>query len=287
MIFKKRKSKFLHFFDKTHPEINCPHFWIISHGNKCPFKCAYCFLNLTFRYVSEPVIFLNFSDIKKELKNFKSERPVLFNAGELSDSLAFDDKTNLSVFLYDCFRESEHFLLLLTKSNKIENLLRLRPIKNFIISFSINATKVAEIFEKESPRPLERLKCALKLKEAGWTIRLRLDPMIPIPNWEDEYLKILECIRLVDPETLTIGSLRWFPGLENFCEKFAFDFPKEKTVDGRFRLKKELRLKMYSLILKNWNGNIGICKEEKSLLQNLGLTIDKLFCNCMINSSSF
>jgi spore photoproduct lyase len=232
--------------------------------------------------VREPIIFSNFENIKKELATFKSEKPVMFNAGELSDGLAFDNITNLSVFLYDSFQDSKHFLLFLTKSNNIGNLLKLKPIENMIISFSINAAKVSNIFEIGSPGPIERIEAALKLKEKGWNIRLRLDPMIPIDGWEKEYLEILEYAKLVESETLTIGSLRWFPQLENFCkDKSVFNFEKGKSGDGRYRLNRELRKQMYSLILNNWSSNFGICKEEKSLIEELN--IKDMFCNCMIN----
>jgi hypothetical protein len=94
---RRRKSNFVRLFDKTPPGIICPHFYILAHANGCPYDCSYCYLQLTFRGKTEPVLFRNLDDLNREVRQFlELPEPSVLNAGELSDGLAFDHITRLS-----------------------------------------------------------------------------------------------------------------------------------------------------------------------------------------------
>lgn len=294
---RPRKSKFISYFDKTPPGIVCPHFWILAHANNCPYACDYCYLQLTFRFRPEPMVFTNREDMMWEIRQFLDRpEPSLLNAGEICDALAFDPHTKLSPVLVEAFRnQARHILLLLTKSTSIENLLDLTPTPQVIVSFSLNASRVSELFEHGSPGPLQRLGAAAQLAKLGWRIRLRIDPIIPIPDWQDHYRSLMDEIfaQLPDrsgqaiPERITVGSLRFFPALLRYAKKKPELFglaTSQEGADGRFRLPPEQRLEAYSLIrsARPEGVEFGLCKETEALWRAMAMDASAPACNCAL-----
>lgn len=272
-IVRERKSKFVRLFDKTPPEVVCPHFYELILSNGCPFNCSYCYLKLTFRGQTKPHLFCNpWAEVQKELDNIPSG---LFSTGELADSLAVIPPLLGPAIDYFSIQKKK-YLLLLTKSANIRPLLKKRPNRQIIVSFSINAPKVWKIYEKGTPNPLLRLKAAKQLKEIGWRVRIRLDPIVFNGIFND-YKDICKKIAEMKPEMVTIGTLRQFPGLY----RFATQAPREglmKSPDGRMRYSIEQRLYVYSKI-KEWLGfQPALCKETKDVWKKLGWKFQG--CNC-------
>lgn len=286
---RKRHSNFIHYFDKTPPGIVCPHFYILAHANGCPFSCDYCYLKLTLRHYPEPTVFTNTARLFQELRDWllSREEPSVLNTGELSDSLAWDTDTSLSTNLVSLFaNQSRHKLLFLTKSTVIDNLLEMEPTPQVIVSFSVNARGVAERFERGAPAPESRIDTAKKLKDAGWQVRIRLDPMIPVEGWEDDYGKIIDQINELEPEVVTLGSLRYFKNLLNHASKdtdvFSFGH-NHGDPDARLRIKEEIRNEMYRFCLDRLAClRVGLCKETGEMHQALGLPGSNQSCNCTI-----
>ena len=287
---RKRYSNFIHFFDKTPEGIVCPHFFILAHANGCPYECQYCYLNLTLRHYPEPTVFSNTARMFQEVREWllAEDKPAVLNCGELSDGLAWDDSTELSRNLVPLFAgQKRHKLLFLTKSTNVTSLLEMEPTPRVIVSFSLNAEEVARRFEKKSPPPLKRLEAARRLRERGWDVRLRLDPIIPIENWAVHYRPIAEAINAVAPEVVTLGTLRFFKTLPNFARfgnevfRYGEDF---QDPDGRLRLAPELRLSIYRFLMDILTcSKIGLCKETAEIHEKLGLAGEKQSCNCTLD----
>jgi spore photoproduct lyase len=288
-IERKRYSNFIHFFNKTPPGIVCPHFHILAHANGCPFYCDYCYLRLTLRHYPEPTVFSNTARLFQELRDWllSQEEPGVLNSGELSDSLAWDGETALSTNLVPLFEtQKRHKLLLLTKSTAVDNILKMDPTPQVIVSFSVNAEAVSGKYELKAPSPGERLAAAGKLKEAGWEVRIRIDPMIPIEGWKDHYGDIIDGINGIEPSVVTLGSLRYFKNLlahapkESDVFKYGHD---HHDPDGRLRVREELRIEMYRFCLDRLTClRVGLCKETEKMHHTLGLPGTNQSCNCTI-----
>jgi spore photoproduct lyase len=286
-IERKRYSRFIHYFDKTPEGIVCPHFFILAHANGCPYECQYCYLNLTLRHYPSPTVFSNTARMFQEIRDWllSQEKPSVLNAGELSDSLAWDEETGLSLNLVPLFADQKrHKLLFLTKSTKIKNLLHLSPTDRAIISFSVNASEVSRLFEKKSPSPLKRLDAAEKLKAAGWQVRLRVDPIIPIEDWQRHYRETIGRINDIGPDTVTLGSLRYFKNLINFARygSEVFKYGEDQNdPDDRLRVPYDERKRIYEFFMKHLKvKNIGLCKETADMHRSLGLPGVSQSCNC-------
>ena len=278
---KPRKSKFIRLFNKTPKGVVCPNFWLLAWANGCPYHCSYCYLQGTFKGKTNPVVFSNFDKLFKELKIWLEDpNPKILNTGELTDSLALT--RTLMVKLIQKFAEqNKHKLLLVTKSDKVEEILGLNHNQQTIVSFSLNPQKIVEKFEADTPSTHQRLEAAWKVKKAGYRLRIRLDPMIPIKNWMELYEDLAKEINNLKPERITLGSLRFYPVVKAYCrDKSVFNFDFEKSVDGRWRLKKDLRLKMYRFMLEKLKIKpVSLCKETVDVVKILGLPQK---CNCVL-----
>ena len=286
MTEKERKSPFIHYFDKTPEGIRCPHFWILSASLGCPFSCTYCFLRKTlFRQKDElPILYTNLDKMVEEVKQWleKTKTPSVLNAGELSDALAFESKLHLLDKLVPLFAaQNKHKLLFLTKSaDRFINYLNLnKPTDRVILSWSINSHSVWRDFEKGTPNPFERLAAAYTYMKRGWAVRIRIDPIMPIENWTEEYGKIIDVINVMPfvPRT-TLGTIRAFPSLAKFCPsdvfKHCFD---NKDPDGRLRLPAPVRESIYRWFARRLKESPALCKETDEVAKGSGLTAK---CNC-------
>ena len=285
-VLRRRYSKFIHYFDKTPAGIVCPHFYILAFANGCIFKCDYCYLKLTLRHWPKPTVFSNTARMFQEIRHwlYATEKPSVLNAGELADSLVWDSEIKLTPNLVPLFaQQKKHKLLLLSKSVNVSELAKLEPTPQVIVSFSLNAPKVAERYERKAPPPEKRLSVADYLKNLGWNLRLRIDPIIPIPSWQEAYKGLIEEINEIQPETVTLGTLRYFPNLPQYTSrkevfKYAVD---EKDPDGRYRLPFAQRLEIYQYFLDLLKvKKIGLCKETEKIHQALGLSGNAQSCNC-------
>jgi len=279
---RTRKSRFIRLFNRTPNGIVCPHFWLLAWADGCPYRCAYCYLLGTFRGNVKPVVFSNLDDLDRELDQFFASNPGrILNAGELDDSLAINDSVPIRLIQrFAC--QDRNKLLLLTKSANVRNLLGLDHNGQTIVSFSINAVEVSKRFENGAPGLSECLKAAGMCKDAGYPIRIRLDPMIPVEDWRVMYEHVVDEINILKPERVTLGALRYFPVARIFAGKLGrdisvFDYAVERSVDGRRRVPKLLRLEMYRTALKRLKMPAAVCKETRDVVELLRLNQR---CNC-------
>jgi spore photoproduct lyase len=286
-VLRKRHTAFIHYFDKTPQGIVCPHFYILAFANGCPFECQYCYLNLTLRHWPEPTVFSNTARMFQEVRDwlYATRRPSVLNSGELGDSLVWDREIKLTESLGPLFAgQTRHKLLLLTKSANVSELLKLKPSPQIIVSFSVNAPEVSAKYEKKAPAPGKRLASAKALKLLGWTVRLRLDPVIPVPGWREIYKPIIDDINSIQPETVTLGSLRFFPSLRNYAKSGSDIFSygvDERDPDGRWRVPFDQRLEMYAHFIRHLSSlRIGLCKETRKMHESLGVPLKNQACNC-------
>jgi len=281
---RARKSHFIRLFDRTPNGIVCPHFWLLAWADGCPYRCAYCYLLGTFRGRVEPVVFSNLDRLDREIDRFlASNSRCILNAGELTDSLAITDSVPIRL-IRRFARQDSNKLLLLTKSANVRNLLNLDHNGQTIISFSINAVGVSKRFENGAPSSSERLEAACMCKDAGYPIRVRLDPMIPIEDWQAMYEHVVDEINILNPERATLGALRYFPVAKVFAGKLGrdisvFDYAVERSLDGRRRVPKLLRVEMYRTALKRLKIPAAVCKETRDVVELLGLNQR---CNCTL-----
>jgi len=284
-------------FDKTpypthQTDVVCPHFLELKWAYGCPYDCSWCYLKGTFRFRpngKEPVV-KDYDKIELHTRTFleEAETPEILNTGEIADSLMSENGNKpFSKFIIPMFEsQNKHKVLFLTKSSDVKNLLKMESHSQAVVSFSLNAIPVADKWEK-APKILKRLEAAQKLYNAGYEVRVRIDPMVPIENWEKHYLHLADLIfeRFI-PERITLGSLRGLQSTINGCtDKSWVQYLSESSNWGK-KIDIKIRYQMYSSIIKFLKQRyqykqVAPCKETIQMWDRLGMDYKKIRCNCV------
>lgn len=300
LIKRVGSGKAIRRFDKTAfpskpTDVVCPHFMEIAWSWGCPFNCAWCYLKGTYRFFDKnhlgrvPMHFKDRGVIAKELISFlRLDIPAeILNAGELSDALMGESlDPPFSKWLMAYMKGSRHKVMFLTKGLQVKNFLENEWQENVIMSWSLNGEKVAKRWEHLAPAPIQRLEAAKKVADAGYEVRLRIDPMVMIEGWRPDYAKLIdEVFKRLQPERITLGCLRGLSStIRNVKDKSWLQYLDETSSWGRKPSFKK-RLALYRGVmdyLASYGFNkVGFCKDTLAMWHQLGLDFKEIACNCV------
>jgi len=290
----------------------CPHFERLKlASNGCFYQCDWCYLKLTYRAAFPFItVRVQYDRIKEQLQKrlSGSEEPVVFNSGELADSLSMEDLTRAGQEFIPWFGQQKNgYLYMLTKSDNVDEILDLPHNGHTIITWSMNNNEVSRKFETGAPCFKQRLAAAKKVQEAGYRIRIRLDPIVPIEGWQVAYGEtIRRILENISPETVTIGTLRFEDGfykmrntlfrsqeLARFVDGMVPMFqPKlfpgtKRPKSGKYSFSEEERAEIFSFaiaqIRRHSDCPIALCKESERVWDLVGLDLSKCQCACQLN----
>jgi spore photoproduct lyase len=300
MVEQVNQGKIIARFDKTPvpkcpKDVVCPHFLEFKWGYGCPHMCAWCYLQGCLSRLptkTRPVV-KDLDAVKKHLLSFISAshtQPEMLNTGEIADSLMSENsKRPLSKEIMPIVQGTPHKILYLSKMKDIHHFLDNAEQwkEHAVMSFSVNAYDVAERWERLAPHPEERIDAARRLSRAAYQVRLRIDPIVAVQNWENSYKGIIDNIfRKFRPERITLGTLR---GLRRVIaasrDRSWVEYLDEKTNWGK-RISLPIRVKIYRTLidyLKNKYDfdQVAICKDTVEVHDMVGSDWRNLRCNCV------
>jgi len=279
----------------------CPNYWHFSPYGFCPYGCRYCYLAGTpgVRFSPTVKVFLNLPEILTEMDRVAAHlaEPTAFYLGKLQDGLALDPLTGYSRTLVPFFAAHPYArMTVLTKSATIENLLNLDHRGHTILSWSLNPAEVIAAFEGGTPPLAKRIEAMKRCTEAGYPVRAVIMPIIPVPGWKGAYAKFLEGLLAEVPlDRITLGGICSYRAACSLMESQlgranavsdAFD-PLGPSPDGRLRYAEPLRLALYRHMIGIIDArapdlDIGLCLEEETVFQALGLAGAIGRCNCVL-----
>ena len=275
-----------------HVDTVCPNFYVLAHAKGCNFQpqCAYCYLRDTTQYPPGNILNRDPEAMADEVVRWINTDDLLsyvLNTGNLSDSLCFEDLRPAMAGLVELFRVHAeargrpHTLLLVTKGGlrHCAELLKIAPCRNVIVSFSLNTPAAAAEHEAGAAAPADRLAAAERLLQAGWRVRLRIDPMIQ----GYDYSELVEQVKQLRPERVTIGALRADGQLvKHVAPDVMAGVAPPHGPDGVWQYPREERLAMYRPVVEALRGtcSIGLCEEWPDIWQALGLPVSEKTCNC-------
>jgi spore photoproduct lyase len=285
-------------FDKTpHPQnpsdIVCPHFLELKWAYGCPFDCAWCYLKGTFRFRPERLkpAFKPLEKVKLHMESFleQVETPEILNSGEIADSLMSEgDNDPFSKFIIPLFqKQKRHKVLFVTKSGNIKHLLEIPDPQQAIISFSLNAEAVSQRWEGRAPSVMARIEAARKLYEHGYEVRARIDPMVPVEEWDRHYRSLISTI--FDnflPERITLGSLRGLQSTINGVKDKSWTAYLKETSNWGKKIDFKTRYEMYQTVIRylkdQYNfSKVALCKETVAMWEQLEMDWKQVKCNCI------
>ena len=291
----------------------CPHFERLKlASNGCFYQCDWCYLKLTYR-AAFPFITVRaqYDKIKEKIqkKLNQTKAPIIFNSGELADSLSMEHLTRVGREFIPWFGQTKNgYLFMLTKSDNVDEILDLSHNRHTIIAWSLNNEMVSKKFEMGAPSFERRIEAAHKVEKAGYPVRIRLDPIVPIEGWREAYSNTVKRIfGEVSPERITLGTLRFEegfykmrntiftsgPNLPKFMEEMVPMFqPKtfpgiKKAKSGKYSFTEEKRIEIFDFIIneirKYSDCKIALCKESAAVWEKLGLPLSKCSCACQLD----
>jgi spore photoproduct lyase len=230
--------------------------YYLFHEIDCKYDCEYCYLQYYFQ-TKVPVIFVNRDEVLKKMEEVLKTHPrPYFHAGEVSDALAFDHLTEFSLDIARLFSEYKNGIIeFRTKSTNISNLLSIEdPPRNLIPSWTISPEKVVKSIEHKTPSFSERLSAARRCQEEGYTIGVRLDPVILYEGWERDYEEMVkEIFSTLDSRKIDYISLGTIKLHKLLIEAISERFPENPALldelvpadDGKYRYLKFKRVDAY------------------------------------------
>jgi spore photoproduct lyase len=294
IIVRDRKSHFIHPFWKEGQKpigVLCCQFYEAKWSNGCLYACDYCYLKGTFKWQRwkgrQQTVFGNTDELLDEVYEFlELKEPMVLHTGEVADSLAVPGSEKLMAELIRIFgQQDKHTLLILTKSDNVDELLDVEHNGRTVIGFSINPPAIARRFEKGAATTEKRLRAAQKCIKAGYKVMVRVDPMIPVSGWRRQYKALFKKLNKMKLYGVVVGTLRAFPTLRRLLSKDLRSLLPVREDDRRYHLESELRWEMYRFAFKNLKfKRMGTCKESGETWAKLVTEFGpkRFLCNCRL-----
>ncbi len=183
----------------------------------CLHACDYCNIG-TFL-----TIMVNLEEVVERLDPLLDANAwqQLYKYDNQTDTITFEPEYGASELMVGYFaRREREYLMLYTKSDNVDHLLDLPHNGHTIISWTISSDTVAREIEKNSPSTTERIEAVRKCQEAGYAVRVRFSPIIPIKGWREEAeTMIQQLLTKTRPDVITIDALAHL-GYERIVECF-------------------------------------------------------------------
>ncbi len=217
LILAKKREPFLYPASEMIQEYDTPNFYYNTPIINCLYNCDYCFLQGMYQS-GNIVVFVNDGDfmdaITEQLKNLKYPFEKMFvSISYNTDLMAIENIIPLtSRWIQFASGKSNLKIEVRTKSAFFQSLKTIPPSKNVVLSWSLSPNSVSEKYEKRTPPLKSRLNSVKAAMQKGWEVRLCIDPIIMVDNYDqiycefiDELFSEIDGLRLKD---VTLGVFR-------------------------------------------------------------------------------
>ncbi len=173
----------------------------------CAFRCAYCGFG---RYI---VFYLDVERFVEGLPAVFARHPEqrLYKYSNMTDLPPFEPELDVVRPLVERFSgESARYLMLFTKSDNVDFLTEFDHRGHTIASWSITCDSASRQVDKRAATMRERIAAMARLQRAGYPVRARLSPIVPVRNWREEYAELFEALfDQATPDMITLELLGW------------------------------------------------------------------------------
>ena len=253
------------------PLCTCPKKYSLNPYTGCSFSCIYCyitgFIKDAFKVRAKKDIIKR---VKRDIK--RMDKNLFVSMSNSSDPYPYIER-NLYITreILKLFIEEGVRVLIVTKSDLVKRDIDI--LKDMNVAVSITITTFKEVYKKIepfAPPPERRLEAIKILYENGIPVILRLDPIIPFVNDDEDSIK--EVIKKTSPYIKQVITSTLKPrrdSLKRFKENLPDIYPRLKALyiesfHGSFYLPKNIRLKLITMvreITRSYNLDFSSCRE--------------------------
>ncbi|XDD47070.1 radical SAM protein [Leptospira sp. WS39.C2] len=231
LILAEKKDHFLYPGSDFSPNFSFPHFYYNTLALNCIYDCEYCYLQGMFPSANL-VLFVNWEDFFEETKRFLKTHESLYLALSYDTDLLALESFFPATQSWIQFANSEPNLTLeiRTKSTNFQSISHLTPNPNIILAWTISPQIVISSIEHGTPSLQARLKTIQKTIEAGWKVRVCIDPILRIPDWRLHYQSLAETLgKELNPVGITELSVGGFRMNIDFLKQII-DIRKDSSI---------------------------------------------------------
>ena len=201
------------FKDRTRG-IVCQSAWQLYGVTGCAFMCDYCGLGGVNK------IFLNIEEYLEHMEEWIAldAKQMIYKWDNQTDVNIYEPEWGWTEALVRYFGEREtsegqndkYFLIYTGKSANVDFMLDLPHNSRTIIQWSTSARTQSTEIEKMTAPMEARIEAAAKCQKAGYIVRHRFSPIVPVKNWREENSEMIELIfRTHNPDVISLCSFGW------------------------------------------------------------------------------
>jgi len=174
----------------------------------CPFRCAYCSCGHVNR------VLVNMEEYVEHLDDWIAQAPHqrLYKWDNVTDIPCFEPEYDASRLLVDYFADKpDKFLeIYVGKSDETDYLLDYDHRGHTILQWSASPRTQAELIEPRTGSWDARIEAAGRCQKAGYIVRFRFSPIVPVRNWRDEYRELIDKLySCTKPDIISLCMFGW------------------------------------------------------------------------------
>ncbi len=217
LILARKKDPLIYPGSDNAQNFNTPNFFYITPFLNCLYNCDYCFLQGMYSSANL-VLFSNQEAMVEALKKVAEDPPdpdfpVFCAISYNTDLLAMEPWFGLARFWIESTRNLPNLKMeIRSKSGNFRSLRDLAPAEHAILAWTLSPAAVFRQYEHGTAPPNLRMRAAGEAAKAGWPVRICIDPVLHIDNWQDHYRDLIQRLfQTVPPEKildLSVGVFR-------------------------------------------------------------------------------
>jgi DNA repair photolyase len=279
----------------------CQPAWAIHSVVGCHFRCAYCHLSRFFS------VMMNMEEFVGGLDEQLAQCPgqTLFQWDNYTDAVCFEPEYGATKLLVDYFanRPGQALELYAGKSGHVDYMLDYDHRGHTVCCWSMAAHTQSTQIEHLSDPTGVRIEAMRKCAEAGYPVRVRLSPIVPVKDWREENRAMIEQLfDAVTPDIITMETIRFMDSARTRA-LFDTDLLDEeylavlKAVEGQDHLQgcelpDDYRAEVYGFLFDQLDRYapdvpVAFCREARVMwdrfadrLAARGQNPDRYVCNC-------
>ncbi|MCM8768834.1 MAG: hypothetical protein NC911_04015 [Candidatus Omnitrophica bacterium] len=185
----------------------CRPCWRIHLQTGCLHRCLYCGLGGLL------VAAVNIEEYCQHLQEIIDRHPwqKTYLLDDDADPPGLEPELGCLGKLIEFFgQQKDRYLIIHTKTWNTQWMTKLKSNGNTIIVWSISPVTQSTLIEAKAGTTAERIQAARISQEAGYQIRYKFKPIIPVRNWEKEARETIEQIfTWTQPDVISLACFMW------------------------------------------------------------------------------
>lgn len=211
LILARREAPFLYEGSYYSDGFEYEHFFYTPSILGCLYDCEYCYLSGMYNSANS-VFFVNTQDFFDAVLPYLN-KPTLIAISYDTDTLAIESLTShTKEWIEFAAKHPNLHLEVRTKSANFKAIKSLPSSEQIVLAWTLSPQKIIDLYEHKTPSLEKRLSSIKEAIDAGWRVRVCIDPVIYNEEFHELYPPLIDKLfSTIDADKLfqlTLGSFR-------------------------------------------------------------------------------